>query len=127
MRKITYGLIVLMLLAFASASMAQEKPAAPAPEKPNLLKFSGVIEKVDEAARAVEVKGKKGEKTLSFATDQKTKIMKGKSEMAFGDLKSGMRVSVAYKKEGNTLIAVSIKEVIPKAAKKAKPAEETTK
>jgi hypothetical protein len=53
--------------------------------------------------------------------------MKGKSEMAFGDLKSGMRVSVAYRKEGNTLIAVSIKEVIPKAAKKAKPAEETTK
>jgi Cu/Ag efflux protein CusF len=124
MNKIVFGLVVLMVLAFVSGSMAQPKPA-PAPEKPKMEKFRGVIEKVDEAAKTVEVKGRqrKEEKTLTFATDDKTKILRVKKELALADLKDGMHVFVGYKKEGDKMIAALIKVTVPRAAKKEKPAE----
>lgn len=131
------------LAAFVSGVMAQGKPApaapaksattAPAPaapattkpEKVKLEKFSGVIEKMDEMAKGIVVKGKKDEKT--FATDDKTKITKGKEGLAFADLKKGMEVSVGYKKDGDKLLAVTIKASAPKAiskkAEEKKPAE----
>ena len=139
MKKMILIVALITLVAFVSGAMAQQKPApapakpaataapapAPAPpEKPKLEKFSGVIEKVDEMAKAIDVKGKmkKEAKTLTIAVDDKTKITKGKKTMAFADLKNGMHVSVEYKKDGDKMIAVAIKAAAPKAA--AKKAEE---
>src|SRR4030042_4250427 len=113
MKKMILLVVMLTLVAFVSGVMAQQKPApekpaaapapAPKPAAPaKLEKFSGAIEKVDEMAKAIEVKGKvkKEEKTLTFATDDKTKITKGKDTLSFADLKKGLNISVEYKKDG---------------------------
>ncbi|HSB07676.1 MAG TPA: hypothetical protein VLK23_21045 [Thermodesulfobacteriota bacterium] len=143
MKKLIFLVALLTLVAFVSGAMAQQKPSpapakpastaapapAPAPEKKEMKemkmeKFAGMVEKVDDAAKAVVVKGKKDEK--SFMVDDKTKITKGGKEMPFADLKKGMNVSVEYKKDGDKMMAVSIKTAAPKAApkeKKEKPAE----
>jgi pyruvate dehydrogenase E2 component (dihydrolipoamide acetyltransferase) len=152
MKRMIFIVAVLTLVVFVSGAMAQQKPApakpagtpapapaksaatpapaaAPAPaapEKVKIEKFSGVIEKVDEMAKAIEVKGKvkKEEKTMTFATDDKTKITKGKADLAFADLKKGMEVKVDFKKEGEKLIATAIKAAAPKAVPKEKKSEE---
>jgi len=90
---------------------------------------------VDEAAKAVVVKGKKDEKT--FVVDDKTKITKGGKDMPLADLKKGMNVSLEYKKDGDKMVATAIKASAPKAPKAekkdapapaaAKPAETTKK
>lgn len=125
MKKMILLVTLLTLVAFVSGAMAQQKPApapAPAPaapakeEKPKIEKFSGVVEKVDEMAKAVVVKDKKGEKT--FAVDDKTKITKGGKDMPLAELKKGMNASVEYKKDGEKLVAVAIKAAAPKAAPK---------
>ena len=74
-----------------------------------------MVEKMDEMAKMVVVKGKKDEK--SFMVDDKTKITKGGKEMPFADLKKGMNVSVEYKKDGDKMVAAAIKAAAPKAAK----------
>jgi hypothetical protein len=128
----------LTLVAFVSGVMAQQKPApekpaatpAPAPsEKPKMEKFSGAIEKVEDLAKTIEVKGKvkKEEKSLTFATDDKTKITKGKDTLAFADLKKGMNVSVEYQKAGDKMTAVAIKVAAPKAAPKKETPKEAPK
>ncbi len=67
---------------------------------------------------------KKEEKTLTFATDDKTKIQKAGKDVPFADLKKDMQVSVETKKEGEKMIATMIKVAAPKTApKKGKPAE----
>jgi len=125
MKKMILLVTLLTLVAFVSGAMAQQKPApapAPAPaapakeEKPKIEKFSGVVEKVDEMAKAVVVKDKKGEKT--FAVDDKTKITKGGKDIPLAELKKGTNVSVEYKKDGEKLVAVAIKAAAPKAAPK---------
>ncbi len=135
MKKIIFLIALLTLVAFASGVMAATpapapKPApapatapAPAPEKPKpakIEKFSGVIEKVDEMAKAIDLKGKvkKEDKTLTFATDDKTKITRGKDTLSFADLKKGMNASVDYKKDGDKMTAVAITVAAPKAAPK---------
>ena len=140
MKKIVLMVVMLTLVAFVSGVMAQQKtetapakPApAPAPGKPKpakIEKFTGVIEKVDEMAKAIDVKGKvqKEEKTLTFATDDKTKITRGKDTLTFADLKNGMNVSVDYKKEGDKMIAVAIRVAAPKAAPKPAAPKEAPK
>ena len=118
MKKIVYyGLAVLMVMAFVSASMAQPKSATTAAPTEKMAKFRGVIEKVDEAGKMVEVKGKKTE-PLTFSTDEKTKIMLGGKEASFADLKKGQHVAVEYRKEGTKPTAVTITEATPKAKKK---------
>jgi hypothetical protein len=77
-------------------------------------------------AKAIVVKGKVKEevKTLTFATDDKTKITKGGKDMPFADLKKEMTVAVQYAKVGDKMIAATIKAAAPKAApKKETPAE----
>ncbi|MGD0914997.1 MAG: hypothetical protein ABSB22_00935, partial [Thermodesulfobacteriota bacterium] len=136
MKKMILLVSLITLVAFVSGAMAQSKtttgpttakPAA-APEKVKLEKFSGVIEKVDEMAKAIDVKKKvkKEEKTMTFVIDDKTKITKAGKPMAFADLKKDMGVHVEYKKEGDKNVAAAIKATAPKAPKKAqekKPAE----
>jgi hypothetical protein len=139
MKKTICFVALLTLVAFVAIAVAQQKPspapaAAPAPapapapekvkaEKPKpvkLEKFAGTIDNVDELAKTVAVKGKTETKT--FVTDEKTKITRAGKNMPFAELKQGMGVSVDYKKEGEKLIAVSIRAAAPKAAPKA-PAE----
>jgi len=141
MKKMILLVVMLTLVAFVSGVMAQQKPApekpaaapapAPKPAAPaKLEKFSGAIENVNEMAKAIEVKGKvkKEEKALTFATDDKTKITKGKETLSFADLKKGMNISVEYKKDGDKMVAAVIKVSAPKAApKKEAPKKEEPK
>jgi len=140
MKKMIFLVALLTLVAFVSGVMAATpapapKPTAtpaPAPEKPKPVKtekFSGAIEKIDEMAKAIDVKGKvkKEEKTLTFATDDKTKITRGKDTLSFADLKKGMNASVEYQKAGDKLTAVTIKVAAPKAAPKKEAPKEAPK
>ena len=129
MKKLILLVALITMVAFVSGAMAQPKPApvptpapAPAPEKPAKMKTSsGTIRMVDEAAKMVDVK--KGKKTMSFDIDDQTKITKSGKEISLADLKKGMRVSIEYEKEGDRMIATTIKASSHKAAKKAKPTE----
>jgi len=144
MKKVILLVALMTLVAFTSGVMAQQKPApakpatTPAPAKPaapptpapsKVEKFSGMIDKVDEMAKAVVVKGKvkKEEKALTFATDGNTKIQKAGKDMPFADLKKDMTVSVEYKKEGEKMIATMIKVAAPKAAPKKDMPKEAPK
>ena len=118
-------LAVAISVAFVSGVMAQQKPAqapAAAPQGQKLEKFSGTIEKVDEASKDVLVQFHK--EKMTFSTDEHTKFMEGKKEVPFSDVKKGMKASVEYKKEGNKLIAESVNLSMPKSsAKKVTPTE----
>ncbi len=107
-------------VAFVSGVMAQQSspPAASsAPSAPaKMEKFSGTIEKIDQAAKEIVLKKGKEEKTFSW--DDQTKFMQGKKQLAFSDLKKGEHVSVQYKAEGNKLTAGKV-TVSVKTAKKA--------
>ena len=130
-------LALAISVAFVSGVMAQQK-SAPAPvgtaqEAKKLEKFNGVIEKVDEATKDVLVQLHK--EKMTFSLGEKTKIMEGKKELPFTDLKKGMWASVGYKKEGEKLMAESIsvsmpkveaKQVTPSEVKKENPSEKTT-
>ena len=48
--------------------------------------------------------------------DESTKITKGKDTVALADLKAGANVAIEAKKEGDKLIASTIKVSAPKAA-----------
>lgn len=136
MKKLVSLISIFLIVAFYSMVFGQEKPAptkspeALAPEKkvkPAIKKFSGVIEKIDEAAKTIDVKmkTKKAEKVLTFVVTPETKITRGKEIIAFGDLKQNINVSLEYKQDGDKLTAISIKIAIPKAPpqKEKKPEE----
>ena len=144
MKKLILLVVMLTMVAFVSGVVAQPKPApekpaaAPAPAAPakaketkpeKMQKFSGAIAKVDEMGKMVEVKGKvkKEEKTMTFMIDDATKITKGKETMKIGDLKEGMTASIEYKKEGDKMMAATIKISAPKAAKKKEAPKEAPK
>jgi Cu/Ag efflux protein CusF len=122
-RKMIVLVAVLTVIAFAFGAMAQQQkttaPAKPAPA-PKLEKFSGTIAAVDAMAKTFDVKAKvkKQEKTMTFATDEKTKITKGKEAKTFADLKVGMRVYVEYNKVADQNMAVVVKIAAPKSAPK---------
>jgi len=129
MKKLILLVAILTLVAFVPGAMAQQKAApapekaaapAPAPKAEKPMKFSGMIEKVDEMGKAIDVKGKvqKEDKVMTFGTNDKTKITKGTDTLSFADLKKGMSVSVDYKKDGDKMVAVAIKAAAPKAAPK---------
>lgn len=121
MKKVIFLIALMTLVAFTSGVMAQQKPAptkpaaTPIPAPAEVEKFIGMIEKVDQMAKAIVVKGKvkKEEKTLTFVVDDKTKIQKAGKDVPFADLKKDMQVSVEYKKEGEKMIATMIKVAAP--------------
>jgi hypothetical protein len=141
MKKMVLLVAVLTMVVFASGVMAQQtttpKPAAPAPAAPEkaktakVEKFAGTVSSMDETAKTVVVKSKKGEKT--FTVGDTTKITKGGKVMALADLKQGMNVSVSYTMEADKAMATAITASAPKAAKAApkkteeKPAETPAK
>ena len=122
MKKTILLAVLLTLAAFISGAIAADapkagttapaaaKPATPAPVK--LEKFSGAIKSVDAVAKSIVVVKGKTEKT--FVVTAETKITKGKEALKFEDLKAGMNVAVEYKKDGDKLIAVTIKVSAPK-------------
>ena len=135
MKKAILLIALLTLAAFVSGAMAQPKPAAPAPEKPaaapekapapkapakaekpKVERFAGEVKNVDAMAKSVVVAKGKDEKT--FATTAGTKITKGKETLKFEDLKAGMNVAVGYTKDGDKMVAVTIRAAAPKAAPK---------
>lgn len=112
MRKI-FGGVTLLLVAFASGTMAISKPVTePAPEKTVVGKketFSGVVEKVDTRGNALVVRGMmKEEKTLTFVVSSKTKIRKSAIPLLLRDVKRAMQVTVEYQEEKDRLSALSI-------------------
>ncbi len=125
MKKTILLVVLLILVAFVSGAIATAPPkaattpapAAPASTKPappaKLEKFSGDIKGVDAVAKSIVVA--KGKEEKSFVVDDKTKITKGKDTLSFADLKAGMNVVIEYKKDGDKLIAGTIKVSAPKA------------
>jgi hypothetical protein len=72
---------------------------------------------------------------MTLSLDEHTKILEGKKEVPFTDLKKGMWASVQYKKEGNKMLAESMhvsmskmpaKKENPSEVKKENPSEKTT-
>jgi Cu/Ag efflux protein CusF len=126
MKKTILLVVVLTLVAFVSGAVAADPPkaATPAPAAPattapaKMEKFSGEVKNVDAMAKSIVVAKEKVEK--SFAVTADTKIAKGKEALKFEDLKAGMNVTIAYKKDGDKLIATAIKAAAPKASPKAK-------
>ncbi len=115
--------VVLTLVAFASVAIAADAPksaaTAPAPAAPaKIEKFSGEVKNVDAMAKSIVVAKDKAEK--SFVVTADTKITKGKDALKFEDLKAGMNVAIEYKKDGDKMIAASIKAAAPKASPKTK-------
>ena len=124
MKKTILMSIVALVVSFAFVSgvMAEQKPVpqAATTQETKLEKFSGVVEKVDEATKDVLVQFHK--EKMTFSTGEHTKIMEGKKEMPLSDLKKGMWASVEYKKEGDKLMAESMHVSMPKMpAKKENP------
>ncbi len=113
MKKTVFAIAFVLLtsVAFISGVMAQQSTTTPpatqsapsAPAKAKMQKFSGTVEKVDEAAKEIVVKKGSDEKTFSLG-DQ-TKFMQGKKELTFSALKKGEHVSVRYRMEGSKLTA----------------------
>ncbi len=104
---------------FVTGVMATEQQApvsVAASTTPKLEKFSGKVEKVDEAKKDFFVKSEKEE--MTFAWTDKTKFTEGKKELSFADLKQGLQVTVRYKKEGDKLVAEKISVGMPKAKQK---------
>ena len=123
MKKAILLVALLTLVAFVSGAIAAAPPkaagttpapAAPASTKPvKLENFTGDIKSVDAMAKSIVVAKAKEEKTFVVTTD--TKITKGKETLKFEDLKAGMNAVVEYKKDGEKLIAATIKVSAPKA------------
>ena len=124
MKKTILLVALITFVAFVSGVMAQGKPAtAPAPAAPastksappaKMEKFSGDVKNVDAMAKSIVVAKGKTEKTVVM--DENTKITKGKDTVALADIKPGMNVVIEAKKEGDKLIASTIKVSAPKAA-----------
>jgi len=119
MKKLVLLVAVLTMVVFVSGVMAQQNPApapTPAPAekaKPaKMERFSGMVDKVDEGAKTITVKGEKEEKT--FTTDDMTKVTKGGKATMLGDLASGMYVSVQYRMEGDKMVASEVMGAVPK-------------
>jgi len=129
MKKTILMSIVALVVSFAFVSgvMAEQKPVpqAATTQETKLEKFSGVVEKVDEATKDVLVQFHK--EKMTFSTGEHTKIMEGKKEMPFSDLKKGMWASVEYKKEGDKLMAESMHVSMAKMpVKKENPSEKVS-
>ena len=117
MKKTILLVVLLTLVAFVSGAIATAPPKATTPAPVKLEKFTGDIKSVDAVAKSIVVV--KGKESKTIIVDDQTKITKGKDALTFADLKAGMNVIIEYKKDGDKLIAVTIKVSAPKAAPKA--------
>jgi uncharacterized protein YxeA len=134
---------LLFLLCVAGLSFAQdkmEKKEAPMKEEKTMKKahhamakrMAGKVTAVDEQAKTITVKNKKGEKTLTC--EDNTKVHIGKEKKTCADVKVGDKVYVTYSEVEGKVMAKSVSIHAPKAEKKmekkkmekkAEPASET--
>jgi hypothetical protein len=118
--------VVLTIVVFAFGTMAVAQETTTTPTKstpaPKMEKFHGAIVKVDAMAKTFDVKTMRRWKVMTFATTDKTKIMKGKEAKAFADLNAGMDVLIAYTEEAGTNIAAVVKIIAPKGGSEPPPA-----
>ncbi len=117
---------LVVSVAFVSTGMAQQKPvpakvaAAPAaPAKESWEKTTGLIEKVDPAAKEIVVQTQK--EKMTFSSVENTRITEGTAKTPLSALKKGMSVTVEYKKEGNKLLAEWIDVNMAKSEVRATP------
>ncbi len=131
MKRILILMVALLtIVAFAGGVMAQapaktEKPAAtapekaaPAPEKPKAKPaapkpVTGTVAAY-EAGKMIAVKVKDKEMKFDIAPDAKVK----------GEVKEGAKATVAYKKDGDKMVATSISVPAPKKEAPPKKAPE---
>ena len=130
---------MLMVIAFGSAVLAQEKapaekkaaaPAAKKAEKKAAVKElwirGGEVTAVDTTANTVTIKTKKGEVVVDV--NDKTRIHYGKAKKTIADIKAGDKVTAGYTEADGKNVAKSIAiwhvKVVKKAAKKAKKTEQ---
>jgi hypothetical protein len=145
MKKVILIATAVAWVAFLAVTAAQQKPApshpetsvtsipAPAPSSTpektktekmspaRMEKYAGTVEKVNETEKTIVVKGKK--ETLTFVVDNKTKIIRGGKDMPFAEVKKEMNVAVDYRKEGDMMVAASIRVAAPKVVSKEKTPE----
>jgi Cu/Ag efflux protein CusF len=138
-------LSILIILCFVGSVYAQTQPTKPAETKPTETKpaetkpaetkpaetkpaekaveLKGTVDSVDTTAGKVTIKDKKGN-THEIFTDAKTVIKKAKAKVELTELTTGTNISAICRKEGEKLIAKTIK-IIVKSTKKTeeKPAE----
>jgi len=64
---------------------------------------------------------------MTFSLTDKTKVTEGKKELTLADLKSGLSVTVRYKKEGDKLVAFKVRVHVPKTTgmKERAPSEKS--
>jgi hypothetical protein len=83
-----------------------------------VLFFSGMVKKLDRAARTIEVSGKR--KSMTLVLNDETKITQAESGTVLSDIEEGMNVSIEYKEENDKMIATTIRMGGPGAATKKK-------
>jgi hypothetical protein len=116
MKKTLIVLIALFaMVAFVSGAVAQQQtPQSQKTKAPGITYFKGTV-MAYEAGKMIKVKGAKGkEVTLDIAPDA----------VIQGDVKEGAKVAVAYKKDGDKVVATGIKVA---GAKKETPQSQKTK
>ncbi len=146
--KKTVSIIVSLLftlsvlsISFAAEKVAEQRGTVPAKaeekatatQAPAIVKqVTGDVKGVDVKAKTITVTKKKGDKIVEavLIVDDKTKIMSGKEQKKFADVKAGDKVRIKYSEVDGKNMAKSI-QIIPliakapaeKKAEPVKPAE----
>lgn len=105
-------LMLLIYILMGTGVVREALPLASAESRERVAeersrRITGVITQVDAQAKTVTVKTKKEEATLTLSDT--TKIVSGKEEKKFSDLKSGDIVTALAKEENGKMIAESIR------------------
>ena len=85
-----------------------------------VLIFSGMVKKLDGAARTIEVSGIR--KSMTLVLNDETKITQAESGLVLSGIDEGMNVFIEYKQEDDKMIATAIKVAAPGAPTKRKRA-----
>jgi hypothetical protein len=123
MKKLFVIIAVLTVFGFAFGSLAAEQKTTPSqatPRADSWMAATGVLQKIDAAAKTFEFKkifqpkgGKAVETMMSFVTNDKTKIFKlgeknKEVKQSFADLKAGQTLWITYYADGGKNIAKTI-------------------
>jgi Cu/Ag efflux protein CusF len=131
----------VLSISFAAEKVAEQKGTIPAKaeekatatQAPAIVKqVTGDVKGVDTKAKTITITKGQGDKLVEtvLVVDDKTKIMSGKEQKKFADVKAGDKVRVKYSEVDGKNMAKRI-QVIPliakapaeKSAETAKPAE----
>jgi len=85
-----------------------------------VLTFSGMVKKLEGAARTIEVSGIGMNMTLVL--NDETKITRAENGSVLSDIEEGMNAFIEYKAEDDKMIATAVKVVAPGAKNKKKRA-----